>query len=261
MPDLLSSRFAPPAARAEPDPAFAARARLLALAADLRRAARPTHWREPDAFFFDRARQTAFEDARGPRTDALAERLEAEVESLCASADVRRAARAVPGLREAAAKYGPARALAELLAVPDDEVFLALAPAARAGVRLHLSGVATVAQLRELLAPVFGAAFQLFAPAALAPNATLPAGFAGCAHWLWPEMPLARVPRIDGERVVLVGPAVVSAPPDAEVPFPRMAVACAVVEVLNPFRAADALARLCGAPVPVEPAIPAARAA
>lgn len=260
MPDLLSTRFAPLAVRAEPDPAFAARPRLLALAADLRRAARPNRWREPDAFFFDPKRQAAFEEARGLRTDPLAARIEAEVELLCANAHVRRAARAVPGLAEAAHQYGPAKELADLLAVPDDEVFLALAPAARTGVRLHLNGVASVAQLRELLAPVFGAPFQLFAPAALRPDATLPAGFAGCDHWLWPEMPLARVPRINGERVVLVGPATVTAS-EAEVRFPQMPVACAVVEVLNPFRAADALARLCGAPVPVQPPIPAARAA
>jgi hypothetical protein len=260
MPDLLSTRFAPPAVRAEPDPAFAARSRLLALAADLRRAARPTRWREPDAFFFDPKRQTAFAEARGARTDPLVARIEAEVELLCASANVRRAARAVPGLAEAAAGYGPARELAELLAVPDDEVFLALAPAARTGVRLHLVGAASVAQLRELLAPVFGTPFQLFAPDALRPDATLPDGFAGSSHWLWAEQPLARVPRISGERVVLVGPQTV---PAAEVParFPRMPVVCGVVEVLNPFRAADALARLCGAPVPVQPAIPAARAA
>lgn len=260
MPDLLSTRFAPTVARAKPDPAFAARSRLLALAADLRRAARASRWREPDAFFFDPKRQAAFEDARGTRTDPLRERIEAEVELLCANANVRRAARAVPGLAEAAARYAPARELAELLAVPDDEVFLALAPAARTGVRLHLCGAASVAQLRELLAPVFGGPFQLFAPAALRSDATLPDGFAGCDHWLWPELPLARVPRINGERVVLVGPAIV---PAAEVPlrFAQMPVACAVVEVLNSFRAADALARLCGAPVPVQPAIPAARAA
>jgi hypothetical protein len=260
MPDLLSTRFAPPAVRPEPDPAFAARPRLLALAADLRRAPRASRWREPDAFFFDPKRQAAFEEARGPRTDPLAARVEEEIELLCANAHVRRAARAVPGLAEAAARYGPARELAELLAVPDDEVFLALAPAARAGVRLHLCGAASVAQLRELLAPVFGGPFQLFAPAALRPDATLPDGFAGCDHWLWPEMALARVPRVNGERVVIVGPATV---PAAEVPlrFPQMAVSCRVVEVLNPFRAADALARLCGAPVPVQPPIPAARAA
>src|SRR5438105_745355 len=84
-----------------------------------------------------------------------------------------------------------------------------LSPAARTGVRLHLRGAADVAQLQQLLGEP--TPFQLFAPAALQADGTLPAGVAGCVHWLWPTQPLAAVPRIGGERVVLVGPAVVPA--------------------------------------------------
>lgn len=271
MPDLLSRRPAPPPPRAEPDPAFAARPRLLALRAALRRAARPARWGEPPVFFFDPQRQAELEAARGPDPDPAGALARAELPLLIADPRVRRAARAVEGLAAAARAAAPrcpaARALADLLAVPDDEVFLALWPERRAGVRLHLRGAATVAQLIEVLVPALTGApagavapVQLFRPDALAPGGALPEGPAGCAHWLWPEMPLALVPRRNGERVVLVGPAAVRAPLDPEPPFPGMAVTCTAVDALNAFRTADALARLLGGPVPVA-AAPVARAA
>jgi hypothetical protein len=145
------------------------------------------------------------------------------------------------------------RELADLLAVPDDEVFLALAPADRTGVRLHLRGAADVAQLHRLLAPTWeSSALQLLLPAALRPDGTLPTGFAACEHWLWPAQPLAVVPRLGGERVVLVGPAVVRAALDAEPRFPALAVEAEVVETLNAFQTAELLSRLCGRPVPVQ---------
>jgi len=47
--------------------------------------------------------------------------------------------------------------------------------------------------------------FQLFKPSAVRPDGSAPAGFTGSDHWLWPQQPLASVPRIDGERVILLG--------------------------------------------------------
>jgi hypothetical protein len=94
--------------------------------------------------------------------------------------------------------------------------------------------------------------FQLLAPPALRPDGTLPAGFAGCEHWLWPTQPLAAVPRIAGERVVLLAPAVVRPSLDVEPRFPGLAVECETVQTLNAFQTAEALSRLCGRPVPVQ---------
>jgi hypothetical protein len=262
--DLFDSRTTPPpvpAAPAGPDPAFAARPRLLTLRAALARAvprARQPRWNEPPAFFFDPRRQAELEAARPAPLDRFAEAtalIGAELPVLLASVEVRRTARAI-GLSEVALALAPtcpaARELADLLAVPDDEVFLALAPAERTGTRLHLRGAADVAQLYRLLAPPApGHPIQLYAPAALRSDGTLPTGFAGCEHWLWPTQPLATVPRINGERVVLVGPAVARFAPDIEPRFPTLAVECQVVQTLNVFQVAGVLARLCGRPVPV----------
>src|SRR5437868_915455 len=56
----------------------------------------------------------------------------------------RRVARAVPGLADAAAglaaDHPRARELVELLALPEDEVFLVVHPAARAGFRVTTRG-------------------------------------------------------------------------------------------------------------------------
>src|SRR5260370_1305022 len=89
-------------------------------------------------------------------------------------------------------------------------------------------------------------------PAALRPDGTLPAGFSACEHWLWPTQPLAAVPRLGGERVVLVGPAVVRTALDAEQRFPALTVEAEVVESLNAFQTAELLSRLCGRSVPVQ---------
>jgi hypothetical protein len=263
--DLLDHPGAPPAAaRPAPDAAFAARPRLLKLRDALGRAAtglRP-RWGEPPVFFFDPRRQAELEAARPAAPDRFAELaslIGKEMPALLASVEVRRAARAV-GLKDAAnplARHCPAaNDLAELLAVPDDEVFLALVPASRSGVRLHLRGAASVAQLRRLLAPELHAAhFQLFAPTALRPDATMPPGLTGCGHWFWPTQPLAAVPRVNGERVVLVGPAVARPSLAVEDRFPELAVECELVDTLTAARVAEELSRLCGSSIPVLPPV------
>ena len=270
--NLFDRLTAPPPVvpRPDPDAAYLARPRLLALRDAIVRAVRslrPARWDEPNVFFFDANRQAELEAARPAppaRFAALAARIAAELPALVEAVELRRVARALDGLPAAARVLAlhcpPARDLADLLAVPDDELFLALAPAARTGVRLHLRGAAHVGQLHPLLR--LAEPVQLYAPAALRPDGTLPAGFAGCEHWLWPTQPLAAVPRIGGERVVLVGAAVVGAVPALEPRFPALAVECELVQTLNAFQVTDALSRLCGRPVPLHaPAAALARAA
>jgi hypothetical protein len=105
--------------------------------------------------------------------------------------------------------------------------------------------------------------FQLFVPAALQSDCTLVAGFAGCEHWLWPTQPLSAITRINGERVVLVGPAIVNPSLEVEPRFPTLKTESEVIETLNTFQATETLSRLCGTPLPVPPAEmpPIARAA
>ncbi|HEY1191706.1 MAG TPA: hypothetical protein VGE74_29000 [Gemmata sp.] len=276
------------------EPAFAARPRLLALRNTLTRATKqlkPDRWNEPAVFFFDPKRQTELESARPPvapdRFAELTRAITTELPHLFEHVEVRRVARALDGFRTAALQLAPhcsaARDLADLLAVPDDEVFLVLAPADRTGVKVHVRGAASVGQfcrLLEELLPVArphesgsekqrpsepgatsvapraltragegdGIPFQLFAPAALSADATLPAGVGGCGHWLWPAQPLSVAPRIGGERVVLLGPAVIHQTDSAN-RFPELPAAADVVEVLNAFQVAEALSRLTGRPV------------
>src|SRR5262245_56457327 len=258
-----------PSARPEPvpDAAFAARPRLVQLRDALIRAEqplRPSRWNEPVLFFFDRKREAELKAARSTTLDRfseLAELIAAEMPLLIACAEVRRVARAVDGLKHTAQRLASrclaAKELADLLAVPDDEVFLALLPTERTGVRLHVRGAADVAQFHCLLVPALtgarataDASFQLFLPAALREDASLPFGFAGCEHWLWPNQPLAAVPRISGERVVLVGPAFVRPSLDVDPRFPKLVAEGEIAQTLHAVQVAECLSRLIGRPVP-----------
>lgn len=270
------------AAAAGPDAAFAARPGLVRLRDDLRAAAVPAPrrpWREAPVFFFDPARQAELDAARGPTPPAarhpLDARVAAELPPLVAAVEVRRVARAVPGLRAAAAALAPALPaaadLAALLAVPDDEVVTALDPARGIGARVLVRGVATVAEFHLLLAdaapelidrppppapPGVGAAhWQLYRPAALRPDGSLPDGFGGHAHWLWGHEPLAAVPRAGGERVLLLGPPAYPATWDISPRFPALAASAEALEVLAPAAVAARLGR------PAPRAAAAARAA
>jgi hypothetical protein len=309
MPTMLP-RAADRTPAADPDPAFAALPRLTrlreALAAARLPAPQRSRWKEPAVFFFDPARQAELEAARPrkplvPADDEASRLIRAELPALFASAEVRRAARAVPGLRAVADTLAPhsaaARDLADLLAVPDDEVVLVLHPGSRAGFRLLVRGVADVAQFRLLMLdavcgdpadgflpgpplparfraacrdvePVLPAGvpmvaearFQLFRPSALQPNGTLPTGFRGSDHWQWNREPLAAVPRLGGERVVLLGDPAYRATWEVERRFPRLAADVELLDVLGPFVVADHLRKLGGTvtPAPVErPAAPA----
>lgn len=253
---------------AAPDPAFAARARLARLRDALACAAsaRPSRWNEPAVFFFDPRRQAELEAACPERPQPFADLtavIAAERPELIASVEVRRVARATDGLRTAAERLAPrcpaARELAALLAIPDDEVFLGLSPLEGTGARLHVRGAATVADLHRLLAPALGLeTFQLFVPAALRAE-SLTSGLSACGHWLWPTQPLAAVPRVGGERVVVVGPATVRPALDFDPPFPGLTIECETVQLLGSEQVAEAVARLGGVPRPTPR--PVARAA
>ena len=118
-----------------------------------------SHWKEPLIFFFDQRRQGEFAESRQTiPTDPFADisaAIEAELPMLIASIDVRRVARAIDGLRRTAEalamKCSPAKELADLLAVPDDEVVVVLFPDHREGFRFAIRGVADVGQFHILL--------------------------------------------------------------------------------------------------------------
>lgn len=290
----------PPRPVPTPDAGYDALPRFARLAADLAaavpRSSRP-RWKEGRLFFFDRRRQAELEAARAPAPqppdpfEDLSARIAAELPGLCASPLVRRAARGVDGLRAAVEKLAPlcpaAKDLADLLAVPDEEVVTVIAPASRLGVRVLVRGVADVGQFHLLLAAAAGevlgcppvarrfvsacrdvnptaaagvpmvaeARFQMYATAALRPDGSLPDGFGGCDHWLWPTAPLAAVPRTAGERVVLVGPPAFRQTWEVSRRFPALAADVGVLEALSPFRVAERLSKLTGRPVsPVAPA-------
>lgn len=158
---------------------------------------------------------------------------------LCREAKVRHAARAIRGLVESAtrleSRHPAAAELAAVLRVADDVVVRAIHPGARVGFRLLARGIADVAQFHVLLAnavagilpgprpnadavaaysrgwrgtgepPIASARFQFFDLAGLRADGSLASGFAGSDHWIWGHEPLAKLPAIDGERIVLLG--------------------------------------------------------
>lgn len=274
-------------ARSAPESGYAARVRLTALRDELRviaaRGAKRSRWGEPALFFFDRQRQLDLETARPivSAVDPLRERIAHETASLCESVDERQAARGVQGLREAAAVVPAAKPLAELLAVPDDETVLVLHPQRRLGYRLSVRGVATINQFQVLMQAsleepmpsrfvracadavpcipagvpmVVNLPYQCVRPEALRQDGSLPDGFAGCDHWLWGRYPLAAAPRIDGERVILLGEPAYPQMWDVERAFPAMQASVEFQSALNPFQVADRLSRIAGAVVPVQTA-------
>jgi len=184
---------------------------------------------------------------------------------LAESPDVRRMARAVPGLRAAAASIPQAAELAGVLAMPEEEVWLVIHPAARAGYRVVLEGVADIAQLHVLLSDaltgdpsagyltgrrptdeVFAACsdtawiegvvatarFQFYRPEALRPDGTLPEGFAGSDDWYWGTESLGSIPQEKGERILLIGEPVLPKAWEVSRRFSRIAARADVVEVL-----------------------------
>jgi hypothetical protein len=244
-----------------PDVAFAALPLLRRLrdAFELagRRAKPKSRWGVPPLFFFDKQVQAEWNGVRslrereGPGVSGLVygkgtpDRSRSErttfsdladdaLTLLAGSIEVRRAARVVTGLQAAAERLASedakAQLVAGLLAIPDDEVMLALHPATRTGWRVRLGGVADLAQFHILLADlvpgprpdervveayrdgpidpeadIATARFQMYRADALRPGGTLPKPFRAAELWLWGHESPADVPAVNGERVVLLG--------------------------------------------------------
>ncbi len=266
--------------------ALVASARLIAECR--KRHARTTgRWGVPALFFFDTP-STEKATFPQPHLDALAPKMPAELRAwdalpdmfddaltlLPAAATARRMARAVDGLKERAAELADvlpaAKELSDLLAVPDDQVVLAIHPASRTGVRVVIRGVAEVHQLHVLLAnewtgpqpdsrivdacrdsrpdpdaSVFLARWQLFHPSALRPDGTLPRGFSGSDSWVWGERSPTVLPLVKGERVVLLGELTYRAGWEVARKFPRMSGELDVTERLTAAAVTEWLAKRC----------------
>lgn len=244
-----------------------------------------TRWNEPAVFFFNHRRQAELEVTRpaAPAANPLAElsaRITAEIAVLCGSLDLRRIARATTGLRNAAEALAPscaaAKELADLLAVPDDEMVTVLHPQRRAGYRLLVRGVADIGQFHILLLDTIGglmpgprimqrfvmayqdanptsaggvpmtaeARFQMYTSGALRTDGSLPEGFGGSDHWLWPHTSLASISPRSGERVILLGPPAFNATWEVTRRFPALAAEVRLLEVLNSSQVADRLGKL-----------------
>jgi hypothetical protein len=298
----MRSMFPPPKAEEEaeparptPDLAFAALP-LFERTRDALRNAAPLaedrRWGVPDLFFFDPDLQTEWAARGRPASrdwGELPDLLDDVLTVLAAGVSVRHAARAVPGLADAAAvlaaHHPRAKQLAGVLAVPDDEVILVIHPAARAGFRVLVRGVADVYQFHALLAdsvtgdprrgqlpgarpdtrvveiyrnaPATGdeviaaARFQFLRPDALRPDGTLPPGFAAADDWLWGPEPLAALPRVNGERTVLIAEPTFRGTWDAVRKLPWLDGELELVEVLTPVAVGDWIAARTGRSAPI----------
>ncbi|MFO0935827.1 MAG: hypothetical protein U0798_04830 [Gemmataceae bacterium] len=201
---------------------------------------------------------------------------------------VRRAARAIPGLRQAAEKLAPTisecRDLVEILAMPEDETILCLHPRAGVGVRVRMRGIATVQEFHVLFADAVGvtlpgsrpapqvvqayragspmiggepliatARFQLFKPEALQADGTLPSGFQASEHWLWGPERLAEIPFVSGERVLLLDEPVFAMKWEASRLLPIPPDRVEIVEFLDDAGVREWMSQYLGHPVGVKP--------
>jgi hypothetical protein len=93
--------------------------------------------------------------------------------------------------------------------------------------------------------------FQLLTPSALRSDGTLPSGFKGSDHWLWPSMPYSAIPLRNGERMVLLGQAAFPASWEVSRRFPALAAEARLLDVLGTEQVAERLTKLTGNPIPV----------
>ena len=270
-----------------PDVAFATLPLFRRLRDALTQAARErrSRWGVPTLFFFNDSLQAEWHQVRRrPAPSPLADLIDDALTVMAASVEARHNARAMTDLVEAAMAVAPhipqARMLAEVLAIPDDEVVRVIHPAAQAGFRILVRGLADVNQFHTLLADavtgspregflpgprphpravaayrdqapnplaqVATARFQLFRPSALQADGTLPTGFGGSDHWLWGTEPLGAIPRTNGERIVLLGEPAFRATWDVARKFSWLVGELDVVEVMSSAEVADWLAARTG---------------
>jgi hypothetical protein len=256
-------------------------------------------WGVPKLFFFHKPAQIELLAGRASggspheapslaNDSALSDLLEDAHLLLAESLDVRRAARATPGLYDAAKILGtelaPAKQLAELLRMPEGEAIRVIHPAAGAGYRVLTQGVATVNQFHTLFAdritgdpergflpgmrpsadavnaagevdPFAGeetaeARFQFLRPTALTEAGTIPEGFRSSAHWFWGEESLAEFPLDNGERVVLIDEPTIANTWVVERKFPRLPAEIEVLEVMKRAEVQAWLRKRCPAYAP-----------
>ena len=191
-------------------------------------------WGVPTLFFFNADLQREWESVRQTpakfpepfakvvaKTDPIAAKAWADLpglldDVLCvltASVEARHAARATDGLQDAAnalaLDHTQTAKLAAVLAVVDDEVVRVIDPENRTSYRVLVRGIANVDQFQTLLAQWTSdariAESQFFQPSALQPDATLLPGFRGSDHWVWGRESLRALPRVNGERIVMIG--------------------------------------------------------
>ncbi len=184
-------------------------------------------WGVPALFYFDARLQADLERRRPATGDrfatdaarldpvgaaawaALPDLLDDALTVLTNSVEARHAARAIEGLQGAAQamrhECEAVAPLTRLLNLADDDTVRVVNPRAGTGVRLVVRGVADVAELHRLLADVIpGPRWQFFRPEALRAGSELPAGPAGAEHWLWGHEALNTLPRLDGDRTLLI---------------------------------------------------------
>lgn len=149
--------------------------------------------------------------------------------------------------------------LLALLQLPEEEVILVMLPSVGRGIRVLVQGVATVGQLSRLLEetlkeqvpeitwtePTSGVTLhnqseqeydnliQAYSLNAWPQFCTFVQGFAASEHWLWPETPLQKLERWEGERVMLVGPAVFPSHVRLQPRFPGLKAITEVVEIVD----------------------------
>jgi len=255
-----------------PDLAFATlpllnklRDALATAAKSLDRARKIRTWGVPKLFFFNAAAQAEYEQQKPTRRvgwDELTDLLVDTLLLMAESADVRRSARATPGLYEAAkrmsAELASAAQLAELLRMPEGEAIRVIHPAAGAGYRILTHGVATVQQFHTLLADripgerpspdavsaagevdplaeevIAEARFQFLRPSALQTDGTIPEGFRSSDHWFWGSESLAEFPLENGERIVLIDEPTIVSCYAVERRFPRIPAEVEVLETMS----------------------------
>jgi len=285
MPDVLAfpNRSAPSGDL--PDVAAAALPLFVRLRDALREHARPSprrRWNVPPLFFFDRKCEAA-RPARPSGIDRdLADLLDDALTVVAASFEARRAARTVSGLAAAAlaSPLRPARELAGLLAVADDEIVRVIHPAARTGFRVLVRGIADFSQFHALLADAvtgdpglgklpgarpdprvlaafrgddpdpdvttFPARFQFYRSEALRETGAIPHGFQGKPFWLWGCEPLSTVAAVDDERRVLIGASVFPASWSVGRKFPGLFGELDLLEVLSRDAVLDEIAAIAG---------------
>ncbi len=186
-----------------------------------------SRWGVPALFYFDARLQADLESRRPAGTDraadqaarqdpagaaawhALVDLLDDALCVLTNSAEARHAARAIDGFLSVTQamrhEHPGVGLLLHVLGVADDDTVRVVHPAAGVGVRLVVRGVGDVAELHRRLADVIrGPRWQFLRPEALRADGTVPQGPAGAEHWLWGHESLSALPRLDGDRTVLI---------------------------------------------------------